>query len=97
MNKKEKQKRLEDHAVRSEPLETKDLYDATGDETGEDLKYNEEAGSFERDTEIPDPPDQQYQHPDLYRTAAPGGSDHMSTYDEANQYSQDANPNPPDE
>lgn len=58
----------------------------TGAETGEDLRFNDEAGSFELDAETPDPPDTAYQHPDPHDTAVPGATDHMSTYDEANQF-----------
>lgn len=60
--------------------------DQTGAETGEDLRFNEELKSFELDAEIPDPPDSEYQHHDPYDTAVPAGTDHMSTYDEANPY-----------
>lgn len=58
----------------------------TGSETGEDLRFNPEKGSFEFDTETPDPPDATYQHPDPYDTAVAGALDHLSTYDEANKF-----------
>jgi hypothetical protein len=59
--------------------------------TGENLKYNEQAGSYELDAETED---SDYQHPDPYPTSAPGGRDAMSTYDEANPFTQDAYPDP---
>lgn len=70
--------------------------DPTGGETGEDLNYNDEAGSFELDTEQPLPPDAEYQHPDPHDTAVPGALDHMSTYDEANKYTPNESSDNPD-
>ncbi|HZH54102.1 MAG TPA: hypothetical protein VFD72_00480 [Sphingobacteriaceae bacterium] len=54
--------------------------------TGQDLNYNEEAGSFEFDPELGEG---EYKHPDPYNTAVPRAQDHMSTYDEANPYEPD--------
>lgn len=54
--------------------------------TGQDLNYNEEAGSFEFEPELGEG---EYKHHDPYSTAVPGGQDHMSTYDEANPYAPD--------
>lgn len=54
--------------------------------TGEDLRYNEAAGSFELD---PETENTDYEHPDPYKTAVDGAADHMSTYDEANPYTPD--------
>lgn len=59
--------------------------------TGENLKYNEQAGSYELDAETED---SDYQHPDPYPTAARGGRDHSSTYDEANPFTQDVYQDP---
>lgn len=59
-----------------------DKIDSTKSEK-EGLRYNEEANSFELDKETEDP---DYQHPDPYDTAQKDGTDHMSTYDEANPY-----------
>ncbi|WP_134088695.1 hypothetical protein [Olivibacter sp. XZL3] len=56
----------------------------------ENLRYNEEADSFEYDID-PDTKDfpneeREYQHEDPYDTAAPQGEDDNSDWDEANQY-----------
>lgn len=57
--------------------------DETKEPTGEDLRYNEQADSFELD---PASEDTEYQHSEPYNTEVPRGEDHMSTYDEANPY-----------
>src|SRR5690606_35355265 len=64
------------------PLDTESA-DENREPTGEDLKFNEEANSFELD---PETGDTEYQHPDPYDTAAPQGEDDNSTYDEENPY-----------
>lgn len=54
------------------------------------LKYNEEADSFELDVEPEEDTypneEAEYQHEDPYDTAAPRGEDNNSTYDEENLY-----------
>ncbi|GAA4781054.1 hypothetical protein GCM10023231_05460 [Olivibacter ginsenosidimutans] len=56
----------------------------------ENLKYNPEEDSFELDIDPAsrDYPDEEreYQHEDPYDTAAPGGEDDNSDWDEANPY-----------
>ena len=59
--------------------ELKDQLGATVDK--EDLKYNEEEGSYEIDVESDDP---DYMHPDPYDTSGKNGSDFDSDFDEAN-------------
>ena len=65
----------------------------TGEVTGEDLKYNAKADSFELD---PETEDQEYQHPSPYDTAAIEGQDYNSLYDEENVYTQDESDNETD-
>lgn len=60
--------------------------DETREPTGENLRFNEEADSFELDAETAD---SEYQHPDPYDTAAAQGEDALSTYDEANPHAAD--------
>ncbi|EOR96508.1 hypothetical protein ADIARSV_0292 [Arcticibacter svalbardensis MN12-7] len=64
----------------------------------EDLKYDEEEGSYEIDVESDDP---DYVHPDPYFTAVKNGSDSDSDFDEANPTANDeydrANDDEPDE
>lgn len=62
----------------------KDDLDATVDK--EDLKYNEEEGSYEIDVESDDP---DYVHPDPYDTSVKNGSDFDSDFDEANPTAND--------
>ncbi len=62
------------------PLDVEDT-DETREPTGEDLRFNEEADSFELD---PETNDREYDHPDPYDTLAPEGEDNNSTYDEQN-------------
>ncbi|MBE9584034.1 hypothetical protein IM792_06200 [Mucilaginibacter sp. JRF] len=52
----------------------------------EDLKFNEDADSFEYDVDSEDP---DYDHPDPYNTSSKFGNDIDSTYDEANPYAVD--------
>ncbi|GAA4905531.1 hypothetical protein [Mucilaginibacter defluvii] len=52
----------------------------------EDLKFNEDAGSFELDVDSEDP---DYDHPDPYNSVTKNGDDFDSTYDEANPYAVD--------
>ncbi|WP_069660700.1 hypothetical protein [Arcticibacter eurypsychrophilus] len=52
----------------------------------EDLKYNEEEGSYEIDVESEDP---DYVHPDPYDTSVKNGSDSDSDFDEANPTAND--------
>ncbi len=59
----------------------KDTLEAETD--AHDLKYNAEKDSYEIEVESDDP---DYDPPALFDTAAPGGSDFNSTYDEANPY-----------
>jgi|SRR5690606_13978528 len=67
------------------PLEVADT-DETREPTGESLRFNEEADSFELDAETND---SEYQHTDPYDTAATHGEDATSSYDEANPYTPD--------
>lgn len=60
--------------------------DETREPTGEDLRFNEEANSFELDAETAD---SEYQHPNPYDTAAVNGEDATSMYDEANPFAAD--------
>ncbi|MXV14668.1 hypothetical protein [Hufsiella ginkgonis] len=69
----------DDNSDRDQTL--KDDLGATTDLTN--LKYNEEAGSYELDVTGDDP---DYDHPDPYETAAPNGEDDNSDWDEANLY-----------
>lgn len=62
-----------------EPADT----EPTQETTGENLKFNEQKGSYELD---PVTEDEEYQHPDPYDTGVDNGGDHMSTFDEANQF-----------
>lgn len=62
------------------PLDVEDT-DETREPTGENLRFNEEADSYELDAETND---REYDHPDPYDTAAPEGEDNNSTYDEQN-------------
>ena len=67
------------------PLDVADT-DETRQPTGETLRFNEEADSFELDAETDD---SEYQHPAPYDTAAAHGEDALSSYDEANPYTAD--------
>lgn len=67
------------------PLDVADT-DETRETTGETLRFNEEADSFELDTETEDA---EYQHPAPYDTAAAHGEDALSSYDEANPFTAD--------
>lgn len=64
------------------PLDVEDA-DENREPTGEDLQFNAEEDSFELESETAD---SAYQHPEPYDTAAPGGEDDNSTYDEENPY-----------
>src|SRR5690606_18324025 len=64
------------------PLDVADT-DETREPTGEDLRFNERADSFELETETEDTT---YRHHEPYDTAAPHGEDDNSTYDEENPY-----------
>lgn len=64
------------------PLDVEDA-DEAREPTGEDLQFNEDEDSFELESETADT---EYQHPEPYDTAAPGGEDDNSTYDEENPY-----------
>ena len=62
----------------------KTLKDDLGEESAaQDLKYDPETDSYEIEVESDDP---DYDPPALFDTAAPGGSDANSYYDEANPY-----------
>jgi hypothetical protein len=62
----------------------KTLKDDLGEESAaQDLKYDPETDSYEIEVESDDP---DYDPPALFDTAAPGGSDANSDYDEANPY-----------
>lgn len=67
------------------PLDVDDT-DETREPTGENLRYNEDADSFELDAETSD---EEYQHPNPYDTATAHGGDAMATYDEANPHTVD--------
>lgn len=67
------------------PLDVADT-DETQEPTGENLRFNEEADSFELDAETDDT---EYRHRDPYETAAVHGEDAQSSYDEANPYATD--------
>lgn len=75
------------------PLDVRNT-DESREPTGEDLKFNEDADSFELDAETGD---DEYQHPDPYDTSAPNGEDDNSTYDEENPYTPDEYRNTGDE
>lgn len=53
------------------------------DNEAQNLKYNEKENSFELDVESED---EDYQHENPYDTAADGGEDMNSDYDQANPY-----------
>ena len=57
--------------------------DINGEPTGSDLKYDADEDSYEIEVASDDP---DYDPPSLFETAAPGGSDANSDYDEANPY-----------
>jgi len=57
--------------------------DLDGNPSAHDLKYDPETDSYEIEVESDDP---DYDPPQLFNTAAPGGSDFDSSYDEANPY-----------
>ncbi|WP_198171553.1 hypothetical protein [Mucilaginibacter aquatilis] len=62
----------------------KKMKDELGEETSaHDLKYDPDTDSYEIAVESDDP---DYDPPQLFDTAAPGGSDFDSSYDEANPY-----------
>jgi hypothetical protein len=62
----------------------KTLKDDLGEESAaQDLKYDPDTDSYEIEVESDDP---DYDPPALFDTAAPGGSDANSDYDEANPY-----------
>lgn len=67
------------------PLDVADT-DETREPTGETLRFNEEADSFELDAETND---SEYRHPNPYETAATHGEDATSSYDEANPHTAD--------
>lgn len=70
------------------PISPPDAADDTEtvEPTGQDLRYNEEAASFEFEPELGEG---EYKHHDPYNTAVSGAGDHMSTYDEANPFTPD--------
>lgn len=62
----------------------KTLKDDLGEESAaQDLKYDPDTDSYEIEVDGDDP---DYDPPALFDTAAPGGSDFNSDYDEANPY-----------
>ncbi|WDF54553.1 hypothetical protein [Mucilaginibacter sp. KACC 22063] len=62
----------------------KKMKDELGEESAaQDLKYDPETDSYEIEVDGDDP---DYDPPALFDTAAPGGSDFDSSYDEANPY-----------
>lgn len=66
-------------------LDTQEGEKKVNEPTGENLKYNAEADSFELDSETGEG---DYQHPSPYDTSAQAGEDDNSTYDEQNPYTQ---------